>query len=243
MRKTCVALLLLSAPVLRADGLSDLRTSLAKLTAKDGVQVAISLETSSRSDEDEPPDIGRASFEAEVGAHGLQLTYSRDLVARAQQEARAAANDPERPTPTRTATRQIDPVDLMELLDVASSLTRRLDNAKLAADQRISAGRAVRQLKIALQPKLSKSDAKRIKEFELNLTVNVDAENVPVSAELRQHVKAKFLLISFSQDQQESWAFARNGDRLIAVRHQSRSTGSGMGQKFENSRTMLLAVK
>jgi hypothetical protein len=236
--------LLLVAPAVYADGLADLRASLARMGAREPVRVAVSLETHSRGGEDEKPDSGKATFEVEHGADGLRLIYAPDVVTRAQQEARANGADPEKPTPTRTAMRQVDPADLIELLDAAASLTRRLDRATLVKDQRITVGgKPVRQLTLSLRPSLSKADAKRVKSFELTLIVNIDGDGIPLSAELRQSMKAKFLLISFEQNQQEIWVFGRTGDRLMAVRHHHKATGSGMGQKFESNKLMTLAVR
>jgi hypothetical protein len=213
--------------------------------AREPVRVAFSLETHSRGgDGDDKPSAGKTTFEAEHGADGLRLLYAPDVISRAQQEARVNGSDPEKPTPTRNAMRQIDPEDLIESLDAAAALQRRLDRATLLKDQRITlGGRPVRQLTMSLKPALSKADAKRIKQFDLTLVVNLDADGIPLSAELRQHIKAKFLLMSFQQDQQESWVFGRTGDRLVAVRHHEKASGSGMGQKFESSKVLTLAVR
>lgn len=245
MKKWGVICLLLVAPMLRGDAIADLRASLARLGAREPVRVAFTLETYGRNgDEDEKPDTGKATFEAEHGADGLRVTYAPETIARAQQEARARMNDAEKPTPTRTAMRQVDPEDLMESLDAAAQLSRRLDRAKLVKDQRITlGGKPARQVTMSLRPVLTKSEAKRVKSFEMTLVVNLDADGIPLSAEMRQSIKAKFLLMTFQQDSQESWVYGRTGDRLVAVRHHEKSSGSGMGQKFENSKVLTLAVK
>lgn len=245
MKKWGVVFLLLVAPVLRADGIADLRASLARLGAREPVRVTFSLETYGRAgDEDDKPDTGKATFEAEHGAEGLRIIYAHDTIARVQQEARARMSDPEKATLTRTAMQLIDPEDLMGSLDAASVLSRRLDRAKVLKDQRITlGGKPVRQLTLSLQPVLSKKEAKRIKTYIMTLVVNLDGDGIPLSAELRQTIKAKFLLMSFHQEAQENWVFGRTGDRLVAVRHHEKSSGSGMGQKFENSKVLTLAVK
>lgn len=243
-RMTVVAVLVLGSLSARGDGLSDLRAALGSFGARDEVRTAVTIETHSQSGDDDSPDAGKATFEADHGPQGLRVTYSNDVIARAQQEARAKQTDPEKQTPTRTAIGGVDGTELMDSLDAGSALTRRLANATLVKDQRVTvAGRPVRQLTFKLQPRLSRADAKRVKSLEATLVVNVDAQNVPLSAEVRTKLKAKFLLMSFETEQQESLTFARAGDRLVALRRHQQSSGSGMGQKFQNRTTTTLALK
>jgi hypothetical protein len=235
---------LLAAGTARADALGDLRAALGRLGARDAVQATVTIDTSSRDGDDGRPEVGKATFEVEHGPRGLRLTYAPELIARAQQEARLNELDPEKPTPARTGMRRIDAADLMEALDAGSAMARRLETATLIREQRVTlGGRSVRQLTLKLQPRLSKSEAKRIKNYELTLIVPIDDDGVPLRAEMRQKVKAKFLLMTFEQNGNQTWVFARTGDRLVAVRHEDRSSGSGMGQKFENHEVMTLALK
>ena len=237
------ALLLFSASA-HADALGDLRALLAQLTARDAIRATITVETNSRNDDDEPPEIGKASFDAEHGPQGLRVTYAPELIARAEQEARERQAQPEKTTPTRSGLRRIDPAELIESLDAAGTLARQLDSAVLLTDQRTNAGgRPVRQLTMKITPKLSKSDAKRVKLLEVVLVMNLDDGGIPLSADMRQKLKAKFLLMTFESNTHNSWTFARHGDRLVALRHVEKSTGSGMGQKFENTETITVTPK
>jgi hypothetical protein len=239
-----VGALLLVSTSASADGLSDLRASLARLTARDAVRGTITIETNSSGDDDDQPDIGKATFEAEHGPQGLRVAYSSALILRAQQEARESDADPQRPTPARTGMRRVDPAELMESLDSASMIAGLLESATLVREQRVNiGGRPLRQLTMNLKPKLSKADAKRIKTLEVTLVVNVDDDAVPVSADLHRKIKAKFLLMTFENVSHGAWSFARVGDRLVAVRHVEKSSGSGMGQNFENTKTLTVTPK
>ncbi|HEV2722602.1 MAG TPA: hypothetical protein VG323_21445, partial [Thermoanaerobaculia bacterium] len=77
---------------------------------------------------------------------------------------------------------------------------------------------------------------------EMTLVVTADAENVPLSAEIRGAVKAKFLLLSFEQKFHESWSYARAADRLVAVQHREQQSGSGLGQHFSQWTATSVAV-
>jgi hypothetical protein len=231
--KTTMLLLFFAAASARADGLGDLRAALARFPAQSTIRAAVTIEKHQEDDEHKTPEHGKVTVDVESGAEGLRVTYANELVARAQAEARAEEADPEKTTPIATTLRSIDAPQLVGVLDGAGELARTLMNATLQKDQRIAvAGRPARQLTFALKPNLSKADAKHVKSAEMTLVVTTDAENVPTSAELRGSIKAKFLLISFEQKFHRTWAYARAGDRLVAVQHREEQSGSGMGQNF-----------
>ena len=233
MKRSMMLAVLFAAVSARADGLADLRAALAKFPAQSALRAAVTLEKHQENDESKTPEHGKVTVDVEAGAEGLRVAYANDVVARAQAEERAEEADPEKKTPTVTALRDIDATHLVAVLDGASALARRLTNATLQKDQRIAvAGRPARQLTFAIQPKLSKADAKHVKSAEMSLVVTTDAENVPLSAELRGAIKAKFLLLTFEQKFHQTWAYARAGDRLVAVQHREEQSGSGLGQNF-----------
>jgi hypothetical protein len=242
--KTMLAVLLFAAASARADGFGDLRAALARFPAQSTIRAAVTLEKHQENDEHKTPEHGKVSIDVESGAEGLRVTYANELVARAQAEARAEEADPEKTTPIATALRSIDAPQLVGVLDGAGTLARRLTNATLQKDQRVAvAGRPARQLTFAVQPKFSKADAKHIKSAEMTLVVTTDAENVPMSAELRGSVKAKFFLMSFEQKFHETWSYARAGDRLVAVQHREEHSGSGMGQNFSGWTATAVALR
>jgi len=244
MKRWIVVAVLFAAGNVRADGLADLRAALAKFPAQSPVRAAVTLEKHQENDETKTPEHGKASIEVEAGAEGLRVLYANDVIARAQAEARAEEADPEKKTPTVIALRDIDAMNLVASLDAASVLARRLTNATLQKDQRIAVGgRPARQMTFAIQVKLSKADAKHVKSAEMSLVVTTDAENVPLGAELRSAVKAKFLLMTFEQKSHETWAFGRAGDRLVAVQHRNEQSGSGMGQNFSQWTATTVALR
>ncbi len=243
--KTLFLTFALAATTLHADGTVDLRAALAKFPGHDPLRATIAIESEDRSDDaDAKPEPGRGSIEVNKGADGLHVTYAPDVIGRAEEEARANENDPEKPTPTVRALRELDAVTIMEVLDAAGVLSRYLDNAKLQKDVSLpNNGKPYRQLTFAVQPKLSKSDAKHVKTATMTLVVNLGADGIPFSAEMKKYIKIKILLISVEQNAQEIWTFGRAGDNLIATRHHETQSGSGFGQKVSGTKTMTVVVR
>ncbi|HVR40652.1 MAG TPA: hypothetical protein VMU84_16270 [Thermoanaerobaculia bacterium] len=239
-----LAAIALIAGTAHADGMADLRAALAKFPARESLRATIAIESENRGDDDEPAKLGRGSLDVEHGADGVRMIYAPEVIARAQQERRANEIDPEKPEPTVSALRELDAIALIEALDVASVIARNLDSAKLEKDVRLpNGGKPIRQLTFSVKPRLSKSDAKRIKSATGTLIINLGTDGIPISAEMSQALKAKFLLMSFEMKGQESWTFGRAGDHLVAARHHKQQSGSGLGQSFSSSSTTTVVVR
>jgi hypothetical protein len=244
MRWANTILLILLAASARADGLADLRAALARFPAQSTLRAAVTLERHQENDESKTPDHGKVAVEVEAGGEGLRITFANDVIARAQAESRAQEVDPEKKTPTAMALHDVEATQLVDLLDGAGTLARRLVNATLQKDVRVAvAGRPARQLTFAVQPKLSKAEAKHVKSAEMSLVVTTDAENVPLAAELHGSFKAKFLLLTFEQKLHETWSYGRAGDRLVAVQHREEQSGSGLGQNFSAWTATTIAIR
>jgi hypothetical protein len=224
-----LALILIAATA--GDALSDLRTTLAQLagtTPAHGTFDVTSTETTS----DEPqPFEGKASVGFEVDSAGLRILYPRATLAQATQEARAEAVDPNRQTPARSGVQRIHALDLAELLDAASALSVKLQNAQLV-DSRSAPyrGKPARLVALKLTPKMSKGESKHVKKLEGTLSVWLGDDGVPIAAEQSFYAKASFLLMSFESTQKENWTFTRAGDRLVATHHERTENAGGFGE-------------
>src|SRR5258707_10858656 len=131
MRFHVLLFLLLLPSVAAADGLTDLRAALGRLTAATPARGTIEVTSTSRSNEDDKPNEGKASVGFEIGEGGLHIVYPRAMLAQATQEARAEARDPERATPVRTGAGNIRPLPVADLLDGAAPLSILLESAQL----------------------------------------------------------------------------------------------------------------
>jgi hypothetical protein len=217
--------------VAAADALTDLRASLAKLTATTPVAGQYDLTAVSQADDDEKESTGRAVVGFEVSETGLRIEYSRAALTQAEQEARGRAADPERATPSRMGLQRIRPLHLAELLDAAAAMNVELQTAQLVDVKRTTwQGKPAQLVQLKLTPKLSRSASKRVKKLDSRLLVWVGDDGVPMAAEDTTMIKASVLLMSFTSNQKHSWTFARSGDRLVATRYEENSTSDGMGQ-------------
>ncbi len=229
--RVLAAVLLLLAVAAQADPLIDLRNTLAQLPATTMVRGSFEVTSTSRSDDDAPTDVGRANVGFEVSDAGLRILYSKSMIAQATQEARGEAADPDRQTPTRLGVNQLRPLHIAELVDGAAYLLVTLDNAQLLeTSQSTHRGKPARLLKFKVAPKFSKQEKKHMKKFDMTLSVWLGPDGVPIAAERKTYWKASMLLISVERDEQESWTFARTGDRLVTTRFEERSKSKGLGQ-------------
>jgi hypothetical protein len=222
---------LLVPMIAAADGLTDLRTTLDRLGATTPVHGTLDVTSTSRSNEDDKANDGKASVGFEIGDSGLHIVYPRAMLTQASQEARAEARDPERSTPVRSGASQVRPLHVAELLDGATALSVLLESAQLVQTRPASiGGRPAHLLSFRIVPKLSKSDSKHVKKVDAALSVWVADDGTPLAAEQSTSVKASFLLISFEADQKVNWTYTRNGDRLVVTRYEASDKSDGLGQ-------------
>src|SRR5258706_9616303 len=214
-----------------ADGLTDLRATLGRLPATTAVHGMLDVTSTSRSNEDDKADEGKASVGFEIGESGLHIIYPRVMLAQATQEARAEARDPEKSTPVRNGASHVRPLHVAELLDGAAALGILLESAQLVQTKPANlGGRPAHLLSFKLAAKMSKSDSKHVKKLDGALSVWVGDDGTPLAAEESTSVKASLLLISFEADQKKNWTYTRNGDRLVATRYEANDKTDGLGQ-------------
>lgn len=103
-------------------------------------------------------------------------------------------------------------------------------------------GKPATRLQLKLTPKLSKQNQKYVKEMVATASVWVGGDGLPLAAETQVHMKGRALLvISFEQDQKESFQFARVGNRLVVTRHSQESSGSGGGESGQTKTVVALS--
>jgi hypothetical protein len=231
MRFHVLLFVLLVPAIAAADGLTDLRTTLGRLPATTPVHGTLDVTSTSRSNEDDKADDGRATVGFEIGDSGLHIIYPRIMLGQAAQEARAEARDPERSTPVRSGVSHVRPLHVAELLDGAAALSVLLESAQFVQTKPANlGGRPARLLSFKLVPKLSKSASKHVKKVDSTLSVWVGDDGTPLAAEETTFIKFSFLLISFDADQKHNWTYARSGDRLVVVRYEDNEKSDGLGQ-------------
>ena len=236
--------LLLATGLLRADALADLKGTLSRLNGQDPMKASVTYQFWSRQGDDKKPVVteGKANAFVEEGPQGLKMSWSRALLQAAAQEARAQAKDPEQRASTRRAIEGLKAVEVSDYLSGAEELLRTLEQGQLL-DEKAEAwqGKPAHLLRFKLTPKLSKQNQKYVKELVATASVWVGADGLPLAAETQTHMKGRALLvISFEQDQKESFQFARVGNRLVVTHHTAESRGSGGGEQGQSKTVVTL---
>jgi hypothetical protein len=238
------ALAVAGAPA-RADGLSELRATLARLPGAAPVRAALELSVVNRTKgESNRDDEGKTRVELAAGPQGISIAYPAGELERAAAEMRAQRANPERTTPERTAMREVNGLDVAEYLSFAGPLLARLERATLVEERRaVYAGRPANVLMLKLEPALRKEEMAHVKESVYTMKLWVGGDGVPVAAETSLRGKAGILFLNFKNLSHESWEFARAGDRLVVTRHRQEVDASGLGQEFHRRTTAVLTIE
>lgn len=245
--RTSLLMVCLAGTLLRADGLTDLRSALARLDGQDPIRAAATYQFWNSQGKPGKPVItqGQATCTVAQGPQGFQILWSRSLMDVATQEADAHALNPEQKTPTRRAFAGLQPLDLWDCLNGATALGRTLEGAQeldeKAADWQ---GKPARLLELKLAPGLSSQDRKYVKDMQATAKVWIGSDGTPLAAQTATRLKGRaFLVITFEQQTQDDYTFERVGQRLVVLRHSESSSGSGAGQQGASKAFTTLQVR
>lgn len=236
-----VVLALAAAPA-RADGLADLKAALSRLQGPGPVKGQVDLVTKHRVGEGSDSTETRAQAVAgiEDGPRGLQLTYGRELLARAEEERRAKVSNPEAKTPSVDAMSELGASDLLPLATAGSTLQRAVEHATFVGEKAQAwKGKPARLLSFATSiDTLSARDRKYVKNFEGTLDVWIGADGTPLASRTRHALSGRaYVVVSFQMNDEEEQAYAVSGDRLVTMRRDLHRLSSGAGERDERSST------
>jgi hypothetical protein len=237
--------LIASSGAARADGLSDLRATLARLPGVAPVRAALELSVVNRTKgESNRADEGRTRVQLASGPQGLSITYPETELAQAGAEMRAQRADPERRSPGRTALREVNGLDISEYLSFAGPLLARLERATLVEEHgEAYQGRPAKVLVLKLEPALRKEELAHLKETVYTMKLWLAGDGLPVAAETSLHGKAGILFLNFRNLSHETWEFARAADRLVVTKHHQEIDASGLGQEFHRRTTAVITLE
>jgi hypothetical protein len=237
---------LLVSGLLRADVLSDLKATLARLNGQDPIKASVDYQFWSKQGDEKAPIIseGKATAFVEDGPQGLKMFWDRALIQTAAQEVKAQLKDPEKKATTRRAIEGLKAVEVSDYLNGAEELLRTLDQSQLVEEQHETwQGRPAKRLRFKITPRLSRQDQKYVKDLEATASVWIGADGLPLAAESQTRMKGRALLvITFEQQQKETFRFVRVGNRLVVVSHVQESSGSGGGERGQTRTTVTLRV-
>ena len=239
--------ILFLGPQAHADGVSDLRSALARLQGQSPLRAQVDAKTWNRQGDGKETDEtqGAASVTIEEGSRGLSVLYSKDMLAKLEAEERNKERDAKAKTPTLSALNEVNSSALRPMLSAASSLSRSLDKAVFKAEKPDSYnGKPARHLSFDLTlDKLNEKDRKYVKKFEGALDIWIAEDGTPVASRSSQTVSGRaYVVVSFEFKNEEDHVYSVVGDRLVSTKKESRTSGSGMGEKGEGRAVKTLQV-
>lgn len=231
-----------------ADGLSDLKTALGRLQGQTPLKAVVEAKTWNRQGEGKELEEthGAASVSVEESARGLHVLYSKEMLAKLEAEERLKEKDSKAKTPTLSALNEVNSSALRPMISAAGSLTRSMEKATYKSERPDNFnGKPARLISFELSiDKLSEKDRKYMKKFDGHLDIWIAADGTPLASRQTQAISGRaFVVISFEMKNEEEWIYSTLGDRLIALKKESKNSGSGMGEKGEGKVTKTLQIQ
>ena len=248
LRLAIASNLLLASNIAHADGLSDFKAAIARLQGQTPVKAVVDLKTTNVQGEgkEREENTAQGSVIVEESERGLQVVFSKDLLNRADNEARNKEKNPKAKTPTQDAIGQYNTGTLRGLLNAATNLNRSLEKAMFKSEKQDNYnGKPARLLSFQIPlDKLEEKDRKYVKEFESNIDIWIAADGTPLASRSTQNVAGRaFVVISFNSKSEEQTSYTTVGNRLVAVRKESKGSASGAGEKGESSSLITVQVQ
>jgi hypothetical protein len=239
-----VLALSLASP-LPAGSLDDLRGALQKLPGGDPVRATMEHSFWRQTMDDKKPTVtqGRVTAQVEDGPQGLKVAWARPTLQQAIKELAAQEREPESTTPTRTALRNVDPLEAAESLNHAEALLRDLAQAQVL-EERAEAwqGRPAKLLVLKLTPNIPAGQRKYLKELKVDAKVWVGQDGLPLAFSSQVAFKGSRMFISFEGGNSQELQFARVGNRLVVTRTTSEDRSAGFGASSQTKKTTTMTV-
>lgn len=229
-------------PDAHADALSDLRSALGRLQGQTPIKGQVSVKSENRQNEgkdDARNELGAAQVAFDDGPQGLRLTYPQPLLTKALQEDAAKDANPKASTPTATGLGNLAYQDVRQMTRAAEGLLRTLNRASFKSERTDTwQGQAARVVSFDVP---LREPNKYTKKYSNVLEVWVAADGTPLAARQTQSISGRaMMVISFEMSSSEETQFTVVGERLVAVRRSSQSSGEGAGEKGRQSRQLQL---
>ncbi len=241
-----LAILVLSLALpLSANGLDELRAALRKLPGSEPVKATLEHSFWRQVMDDKKPTVsqGKVSAQLEDGPQGLKVSWARPTLQQAGKEMTAQEREPDRGTPTRTALKNVDPLEVAEALNHAEALLRDLAQAQVTEEKVESwQGHPARLLVLKLTPRIPEQQKKYLKELKVEGKVWIGSDGLPLAFSSSVAYKGSRLFISFEGGNTQELQFARVGNRLVVTRATSEDHNAGFGASQQTKKTTLLTV-
>jgi hypothetical protein len=243
--RALLVVLLLAVPV-AADTTNMLRAKLSQFAGRETVAASLEVQLWSRSTGfgDGRPEQGKALVNARSGPTGIEFHYPAPDLIRAETEEKKNRLDPELKTPTISAIRELDALEVRDLLNFAPTLLGYLQRGTIRTEKTENyGGRPARKVTIDVDPPLPQSMRRRLRDVHYVVNLWVAGDGTPLGAEASLHGKARFLVVNFEHTQEQRWTFAPRGDRLVVTSHSDHVIGSGFGNRYEKKLNVAVRVQ
>lgn len=230
---------------LAAGSLEDLRTALQKLSGGEPVRATLEHSFWRQTTDDKKPTVSQGKVVAQIedGPQGLRVTWARPTLQQAVKEMAAQEREPERGTPTRTALRNVDPLETSEALNHAEALLRDLSQAQVREERAEPwQGQPAKLLVLKVTPKIPEAQRKYLKELNVEAKVWIGPDGLPLAFASQVAYKGSRMFISFEGGNSQDLQFARVGNRLVVTRSVSEDRNAGFGASSQTKKTTTLSV-
>jgi hypothetical protein len=222
---------LLLATAARADGVSDLRTT---LTGLHGAQpLAATMQVSSTVKEGGDPSKTtsvKVQIEVSSDAHGLHMGFPPALLQRASQEAAANAKNQDAPTPIQNLLGRLSPVNVQPMVDYATALGHSLDGTTLASQKDEPHDGKPAHLLVSTAPVPAQASKQMtVKEYTGEVRVWIGADGVPMAVRETTKIKGRKFLISIDFGDTTDYSLRVISNRLVVVSRHTEESHSVFG--------------
>jgi hypothetical protein len=231
-RLACLSLFacsLLIPLTLRADGLSDLRSVLAKLKATQPIKARVKAEVSANVMDDSTPTTATGTMEVlvEHNESGIAVKWTQADLQKVREEADKKNGNPNSVPILRQTMDSFDAALMHSLLDQSDRLLRDLKDATVESDSKETRdGASLRKLVLKLKRALSESEKKSVKTISTTLNLWVNDVGVPVCSEEKTDLKGSRFFISFDSTEAHKKSYQVVGDRLVVTHLETSSAWS-----------------
>lgn len=230
IQRIAVSLLIAASPIwLVADTLSDLQKRLEKFPAKAPFAASAKVKVNAAAQED-TSRAGEGAFDVESGPGGFTIRISPKILLASANEAAAQKQNPNAPTPTRTAMVALTVFDVMDSVDAASMLRDDLSGATLIDEQ---SG----VLRVRVKPSFA-TKSRFVSEPKIELKIWIGSDGIPTAAERVSKYSAGVGFVKGENTRTERWDFTIYGDRLYAARNEQNEDATAAGKHIKSSRTV-----
>lgn len=227
----------LFVPLAKADGVSDLKATLANLQDETKIRAKVSVKLEKTSGEGKVLEqkTGSATLQLEASAQGINISYSPELLKQlaAEQIALENTDGAQVKTATLAALEAINADNLRKMTDVSDYLTSKLNRATFRNVQAdMFQGQTARQLIFDLRSsKLSKKEQAYVKQYEGILKVWVSEAGIPLASTCEENYTGRaYLVVNFKITQKESILYTLVNQHLVATRYETHNKSAGGGE-------------